>query len=68
MPYETSIYLFLHSTFLDVFSRELKDENGRLRKTVAEKDYEIRRGDKKLAKLEEEKNIIASKFNKKQRK
>ena len=54
----------MHSIFLDIFCRELKDENGRLRKTVAEKDYEIRRGDKKLAKLEEEKNIIASEFDK----
>ena len=38
--------------------RELKDETGRLRKSLAEREYEIKRLNKKILKCEEEKRMI----------
>uniref|UniRef100_H2YKI9 Uncharacterized protein n=1 Tax=Ciona savignyi TaxID=51511 RepID=H2YKI9_CIOSA len=38
--------------------RELKDETGRLRKVLAEKEYEVKKANKKMAKLDEEKRLL----------
>nr|XP_018667998.1 coiled-coil domain-containing protein 13-like isoform X3 [Ciona intestinalis] len=40
--------------------RELKDETGRLRKVLAEKEYEIKKTNKKILKLEDEKKLLAN--------
>ncbi|XP_076820544.1 coiled-coil domain-containing protein 13-like [Clavelina lepadiformis] len=39
--------------------RELQDETGRLRKSLAERDYEIKRLNRKIEKTEEEKRLLA---------
>ncbi|XP_077966837.1 coiled-coil domain-containing protein 13-like isoform X1 [Styela clava] len=40
--------------------RELKDETGRLRKNLAEKDYDIKSLNKKILKMEDDKKLLAS--------
>lgn len=43
-----------------IANRELRDETGRLRKSIGEKEYEIKRLSRKIEKTEEEKKIITS--------
>ncbi|XP_078486673.1 coiled-coil domain-containing protein 13-like isoform X2 [Ciona intestinalis] len=40
--------------------RELKDETGRLRKVLTEKEYEIKKTNKKISKLEDDKKLLAN--------
>jgi len=45
--------------FTNVVRRELRDETGRMRKAMAEKDHEIKRMNKKLLKAEEDKRLLS---------
>ena len=44
---------------LETIFRELQDETGRLRKSLAEREYEIRRLNKKILKCENEKRMLS---------